>query len=258
MKILPISNIPIKLKQKVIGYIGKTVLGTVTHVVTDKPIISLTFDDGPDPYWTPQYLQVLKKYNALATFFVVGSYVNKYKNIVEDIYNSGHSICNHSWNHRSFPGISREECRQEVLACEKEIAPFTSYKIFRPPFGEMNWSTRIELKKLGYTVVTANRHAYDWENKETKWMADLLISRTQSGDIILMHDILFDRRDCSRSNSLNALKIFLENSSKQFRFVTIPTLLQSGKPVLVNWNRESNSMRDDANKLGNTGTINTV
>lgn len=238
MNIFPLHTIPKKIKAKTLEYIGATFLGTVTQVETEKPVVALTFDGGPDPQWTPQYLAILRKYDVPASFFVIGKYVHKHTEIVEDMHREGHVICNHSWDHPSFPLVNTKERRSQVIECEQSILPFLTNKIFRPPYCDQTWASRYDLRRLGYTVVTANLHAFDWEDRVPDWMAERLITSSKPGDIIMMHDAVCDQRYRSRYHSLKALDMFLKNKSKQFTFVTLPDLFKSGRPVLRNWVRQ--------------------
>jgi hypothetical protein len=77
-------------------------LGTITHVITDQSVAALTFDDGPDPHYTPLVLKVLAKHHAKATFFMVGERVLQYPDLVKQVVSEGHSIANHTWSHRSI------------------------------------------------------------------------------------------------------------------------------------------------------------
>ena len=128
-------------------------VGTITRVSTSKPVAALTFDDGPDPVFTPRLLAVLHKHQAKATFFMVGKAAERHPDIVKEVAVAGHAIGNHSWDHPSFPLISRRERWAQVRACEKAIAPY-GQRLFRPPYGDQNLLSRLEASWLGYQVIT--------------------------------------------------------------------------------------------------------
>ena len=234
MNIFPISKIPQKIRYKVVNYIGSTYLGTITHVVTVKPYIALTFDDGPDPELTPKVLEILDKYNALGTFFMVGRNAEKYPQIVKQVAQEGHIICNHSWDHPNFPEVSSDERKRQIKKCSKVLRPY-ELKIFRPPYCNQTLKSRIDAKMLGYMVVTANVEVRDWETDDADWMTKMLLQRVSSGSIILLHDVLDGHLNRNRDGFLKALDTFLSTTRTHYQFKSLPDLLQAGIPHKVNW-----------------------
>lgn len=213
------------------------VMGTITHVSTTDSVAALTFDDGPDPFFTPRFLDILKKYNAHATFFMIGEAAERYPDLVQKIAQGGHAIGNHSWDHPSFPSITGRERRKQIRASAKAVAPF-GQKLFRPPYGHQTVASRIDAILLRYKVIAWDMNACDWEKHDAQWMANRLINRLKPGSIILLHDALWDimEKDAKdRVPVLEALDIFLEKVSRQFRFVTIPELLRRGRVQKQNW-----------------------
>src|SRR5687767_1986315 len=91
--------------------------GAIHRFITTLPIAALTFDDGPHPKFTPQLLSVLARYNAHATFFIVGEAARQHPEIVRAIAEAGHAIANHSWDHARFPEISSAERRRQLRLC---------------------------------------------------------------------------------------------------------------------------------------------
>ena len=206
-------------------------IGTITHVSTPDPVAALTFDDGPDPFFTPRFLDILKKYNAHATFFMIGEAAECYPDLVQKVAQGGHAIGNHSWDHPSFLSITGKERRRQIRACAKAVAPF-GQKLFRPPYGQQTVASRIDALLLRYKVITWNMKAFDWEKHDAHWILDKLLSHLKPGSIILLHDTLWGIREeevKDRVSVLEALDMFLEKMSSQFRFVTIPELLKEGR-----------------------------
>lgn len=234
MNIFPISKIPQKFKYKVVNRIGSTYLGTITHVITEKPYIALTFDDGPDPELTPKVLEILKKYNALGTFFMIGRNAKEYPQIVKQVAQEGHTICNHSWDHPRFPEISSKERKRQIEKCSNVLNPY-EVKIFRPPHCNQTIGSRIDIKKLGYSVVTANVEIRDWETDDADRMVNMLLQKVSVGSIILLHDALNSSPNRKRDGFLKALDTFLNTTQTHYQFKTLPELLQSGVPHKVNW-----------------------
>src|SRR5437870_4366131 len=165
------------------------ILGAITHVPTADAVAALTFDDGPNPKFTPRLLDILEKHQVLATFFMLGENAQRYPQLVQRVARAGHAIGNHSWDHPEFTTIIRHESRAQVRRCANAIAPY-GQRLFRPPYGYQNLASRIELLRLGYQVIRWNTVANDWCTDDADWMAEQLISRVQPGSIILLHDNL--------------------------------------------------------------------
>lgn len=214
-------------------------IGTITNVSTSKPVAALTFDDGPDPVFTPRLLAVLHKHQAKATFFMVGKAAERHPNIVKEVAVAGHAIGNHSWDHPSFPLITRRERWAQIRACEKAIAPY-GQRLFRPPYGDQNLLSRLEASWLGYQVIMYSLTAVDWLDHDAEWMKNRMMTRIQNGSILLLHDSLFHYRDnryADRDPMLNGLDGLLKELGGRFTFVTIPELIRQGRPQRQYWTK---------------------
>ena len=141
--------------------------------------IALTFDDGPHPKETAKILGILKKYNAKATFFVVGKHVKWYPDSVIRASKEGHEIGNHTFTHPDISTLSNEQLKTEIKNCEDIIIEKTGKKpvLFRPPFGNYNERCLKELSQdLGYTVILwSGVDAKDWRNPPASQIADKII-----------------------------------------------------------------------------------
>jgi peptidoglycan/xylan/chitin deacetylase (PgdA/CDA1 family) len=224
-------------------------MGTITNVATKETVASLTFDDGPHPEFTPRLLDVLKKHDAHATFFVIGKIAQQYPELLRRVEQEGHAICNHSWDHPSFPLITGRERRAQIRACAEAIAPY-GQRIFRPPYGDQSIASRFDALRLGYKVVTWNILAKDWLDHDSNWIVNMVLKKIRPGSVILFHDALHDvieHRYAAREPMLDAVEMLLERVGDGFRFVTIPDLLHSGRPYLDNWFKKPDT--DLLNKL---------
>jgi peptidoglycan-N-acetylglucosamine deacetylase len=232
-----------QMLRKILRTAKRRVLGTITHVWTQDPIVALTFDDGPDPHCTPRLLQILGRHQAHATFFMLGEAAQKYPDIVERVAQGGHAIGNHTWDHPSLPLLSGSERRRQLRACEQAIAPY-GQGLFRPPFGHQNVKSRLDALCLGFQVVTWNIVAMDWLDHDAQWMANRVINEIQPGSVILFHDSLcpvLQMRYADREPTLEAVYLILERLHNCFRFVTIPELLRHGQPQFEDWYRWGNT-----------------
>jgi len=224
-----------KLK-KTLTTISRT--GTVTRVSTDKPYVALTFDDGPNPAYTPQLLDILEQHNARATFFMVGEVAEQHKDLVAEVAARGHAIGNHSWDHPSFPTLTGSQRRRQLHRCATALAPH-GLRLFRPPFGHQDLASRLDALWLGYEVVAWNVLAGDWRDWRSDKILQKLVGRIQPGNIVLLHDSLFNAPDegcLDRTPTLQMVDRLLEEYTG-YEFVTVPTLLQSGRPVREPWYR---------------------
>lgn len=216
-------------------------IGTITHVSTSKPVAALTFDDGPDPVFTPRLLDILQKHHAKATFFMVGQSAERHPDLIKKVSEAGHAIGNHSWDHPSFPLMTGRERRAQIRACAKAIAPYAQ-KILRPPYGDQNLWSRLDALWLGYQVITWNGTAGDWLDHDADWIRNRVMSRIQNGSIIVLHDSIFRPREdryADREPMLHAVDMLLQELSGRFSFITVPELLQQGRPQRQYWRKQT-------------------
>lgn len=162
----------------------------ICSVKTDKKIIAITFDDGPTAV-TPLILDVLKEYNVLATFFTVGSRVEKNELIIKKIVNEGHLISNHSYFHNFwFSNYSLKRISSELRETENIIEKYSGKRtnIFRPPYGVTNPTIRKVVKKMNYVPVGWSLKSKDTVIKNSDKILLRLKNKVKPGDIILLHD----------------------------------------------------------------------
>jgi len=166
--------------------------------------VALTFDDGPDPKYTPAILDTLKSRGVLATFFVVGKDADDHPGILRRIYREGHEIGNHTYTHRNLSLTAPWISRLEVVANERLIETIVGRRtvLFRPPyFGDAEPTTSDELDpvamatQLGYTTVGVHIDSEDWQKGMTAPMiiAETMRKRRDGNNIVLMHDSGGDR-----------------------------------------------------------------
>ena len=231
---------------KILGALSKLrneLFGSIVSVDSLNKEVALTFDDGPHPEFTPRLLEVLLRYDAKATFFMLGIMAEKYPNVVKLVMEGGHEIGNHSWDHPSLLTIPIQKIKAQLTQTKRLLAPF-GQSLMRPPFGHQSLRTYISAKLLGYQVVAWNLVAEDWLDKNANCLADNLMKKIKPGSIILLHDSLyhaFEDQYRDRKATIGAVEILLKNLP-EYKFVKVSELLKNGLPVKEYW---SNPIPDD-------------
>jgi cellulose synthase/poly-beta-1,6-N-acetylglucosamine synthase-like glycosyltransferase/peptidoglycan/xylan/chitin deacetylase (PgdA/CDA1 family)/spore germination protein YaaH len=164
--------------------------------------VALTFDDGPDPKWTPQILDILKAENVKAAFFLVGQNAEEYPDLVRRIVAEGHEIGNHTYYHPNLALCWPEHVRIELNATQLLLETITgrSTTLFRPPYAadtspsKISELTPLQLAQdLGYLVVLENIDPQDWARPGTDIIVQRVKQQRRDGSIILLHDAGGDR-----------------------------------------------------------------
>lgn len=194
--------------------------------------IALTFDDGPNPETTPVVLDLLKKYNAKATFFVIGRAIAGNEAILRRMVAEGHVIANHTWNHPDLVTLSPELVRKEIQdtqAVIKEVAGVVPTMV-RPPYGTINQSV---VDQMGLPSIYWSVDSKDWKSRNPQAILSEIKAQTRPGSIILMHDIHQPTVD-----SLESVLQFL--TSERYNMVTVADLLGSNlNPQHIYYSQES-------------------
>lgn len=190
---------------------------------THLPEIALTFDDGPNPYYTPQVLAVLQHYGVKATFFDIGYLVVKYPSIVRQAYNQGNVVGNHSWSHPELTLLSASAIQSQIASTSNAIQAAIGVKptLFRPPYGAMNHTVLAEVYSLGDTAVLWDATAEDWKLPGVSVIVSKILHYVHKGAIILLHD-----GGGNRAQTVAALPTLIRTiQNRGFRFVTVPQLI---------------------------------
>lgn len=156
----------------------------------NKPMIALTFDDGPGPY-TNRLLNCLEKNQAKATFFMVGSSVSSYKKVVKRMASMGCELGNHSYSHPAFTTLSVAGMKSQVNNTNKKIKEASGQypTVFRLPYGD-GWNNGTVLNTLGLPSIYWSLDTRDWANTgSSSHTVNEVLNYVKSGDIVLMHDI---------------------------------------------------------------------
>jgi peptidoglycan-N-acetylglucosamine deacetylase len=191
---------------------------------TSLPEIALTFDDGPNPYYTPLILNILKKYNVKATFFCIGRQVAAYPALVKQEYMAGHIIGNHSWSHPDMALLSPANINLQLESTSNAIQEATGVRpiYFRPPYGIMSVPVLTQAYHLGLTTIIWNDEARDWQLPGMSVIVERVFWLARNGAIILLHD-----GGGNRSQTAAALPYIIKGlRARGFQLVTIAQMMQ--------------------------------
>lgn len=153
--------------------------------------IAITFDDGPDPAKTPRLLDILKKYGAKATFFMIGSKVRQYPELTKQVHESGHAIGNHSFCHGNrFPMFPPKQILKDINLTQQIITNATgdSPGYFRPPFGVTNPLIGHAVRQTNLKTIGWSLRSLDTRIKDKQAVVDKVLRQVKPGDVILLHD----------------------------------------------------------------------
>jgi len=184
--------------------------------------VALTFDDGPDPEFTPRVLDVLRRYGVRATFFCVGMNASAYPELVARIVEEGHAVGNHTWSHPYLPDLSRDEVLRQVDATGAALAKVTggAPTLVRPPYGSRTPDVLRWLASRELTTVLWDVDAGDWAAPPAAAITAQVTAATTAGSIVLMHDAGGDR-----GGTVAALPAIIEHLlGRGHRCVTLPDL----------------------------------
>ena len=211
--------------------------------------LAITFDDGPNPTITPKLLDLLNRYNAKATFFVIGRFVRECPELVRETVSRGHTIGNHTETHPNLLWLSRKQIRIELRLCHDAIfnAIGARPKWFRPPYGLRNpWVIPVA-RELGYRTAMWTLIPGDWWEKPAEWliprMQPIALRAQQSlerdpdasaggaGDILCLHDGVHRQLNGDRTRTLAALEHWLPRwRDLGLEFVTIDEAVRAPAP----------------------------
>ncbi len=189
-------------------------------------VVALTFDDGPHPKYTNQILDILNKYDAKATFFVLGKFAETYPKIVQRQWKEGHEIGNHTYSHININKTSREKLQEEYEKTQNIIYSLTKRepRVFRPPYGSFDEKAMDIVEKNNSIIVlwSAHQDSKDWSNPEIDKIVNTTLSNIKNGDIILFHDYVY----YDKSHTVEALnRILPELKNRGYKFVTVSQLI---------------------------------
>ncbi|MEU0893286.1 bifunctional polysaccharide deacetylase/glycosyltransferase family 2 protein [Streptomyces massasporeus] len=205
--------------------------GQATTVSVPDKTIALTFDDGPNPTWTPQVLAILEKYEVPATFFLVGSMVSRYPSVVRDMVDQGHEVGIHTFTHVDLSYQSDARVRREMEQTQLALAGAAGITttLFRAPYSSetdaidnYSWPVYKELGQDGYTSVFVDTDSDDWKRPGVSKIVQWATPKKNKGASVLFHDA-----GGERSQTIEALPRYIEKMrAKGYTFTTISGALE--------------------------------
>lgn len=203
-----------------------TLVKLIEKVPTKNKVVAFTFDDGPDVQFTRQILNIFRKVDGKATFFMVGEQIDANEEIAREVHEAGHEIGNHTYSHPDLTTLSLEKATMELQRMDTRIRELTgmSPSCFRPPFFQINPSLAELAKGAGYAMISAcNTGARDWEQPQPS--VDYMVAQTkevtEAGSVFIFHDGYGDRTNTVETVSILVNALHAEG----YRFVTISELI---------------------------------
>ncbi|PET04797.1 glycosyl transferase family 2 [Bacillus cereus] len=202
--------------------------------------VALTFDDGPDPKYTPEILDILKEYKIKAAFFVLGENAQLNPSIVKRIYDEGHEIGNHTFKHPNVADTSLLRTKVELNTTQRLIQEITGHStvLFRPPYeADANPDSSNEIlpilraQNMNYTMVAEEVDPEDWATPSTNELVKRTLNPIYKGEgnVILLHDA-----GGNRTHTVEALPMIIKDLKKNgYRFVTIADLMNKERDEVM-------------------------
>ncbi|MFF4275787.1 bifunctional polysaccharide deacetylase/glycosyltransferase family 2 protein [Streptomyces sp. NPDC001536] len=205
--------------------------GSATSISVPDKTIALTFDDGPNPTYTPQVLKILEKYDVPATFFVVGSMVSRYPGIVKDMVEQGNEVGIHTFTHVDLSYQSDARVNREMQQTQLALAGAAGITttLFRAPYSSetdaidnYSWPVYEKLGEDGYTSVFVDTDSDDWKKPGVSKIVKWATPSKSNGASVLFHDA-----GGERSQTIKALPTYIEKmKAKGYTFTTISGVIE--------------------------------
>jgi peptidoglycan-N-acetylglucosamine deacetylase len=207
------------------GVIERLTPSIIYSVRTDRPLVALSFDDGPNPVFTPQVLDILRQHQAKATFFLIGERASRHPELVARIKAEGHEAGNHYYMNGSTLLHSDAQFLRYLQQTENAIGPMQEPKLFRAP-GGVAWPWQLRLARAqGYTCVLGSAYPHDPGHPPVWYITWLVEKNLRPGTIVILHDGIADP-----TRSIRALPQILDEGHRRgFTFVSIGELMRASR-----------------------------
>ncbi len=214
----------------------------------EEKVCSLTFDAAWDDGDTDQLIEILDRYDVKATFFMVGSWVEKYPESVKKFHDHGHEIMNHSDSHPHINQLSEEKVKEEIVRCADKIETVTGKRpvLFRGPYGEYNNTVIRAAESQGHRVLQWDVDSLDWKDLAVEDIVTRVTKRVKPGSVILFHN--------GAKNTPAALPQVIEKlKTEGYRFVKATELLLP-EPTELNHQGMQIASQSEEEKDSESGT----
>ncbi len=182
-----------------------------------KPMVALTFDDGPNKSYTPEVLDILLKNQAYATFFINGKNIVNNETLLKKMVGDGHELENHTFSHFDLTTLNKEEIKEEIEATQTEVwrvLPGYTFQYVRPPYGHYDENV---LDVFTMPPLLWDIDSGDWNEPNAEKIYNTVLDNISDGDIVIFHD--------DNSETVKALKDIIPALQKKgFQLVTITEL----------------------------------
>lgn len=152
--------------------------------------VSLTFDDGPSPVFTPQVLKILKKYDIKATFFVMGWAAKKYPDLIKQMVAEGHAVASHTDSHKMLTKLSPARLKYEIVMPRDVIKNIIGKApvCLRPPYGVGNQRVKSVIRRYGMIMVPMGFNSFDYKREGADKLQRWVVKNARAGRVVLLHD----------------------------------------------------------------------
>jgi peptidoglycan/xylan/chitin deacetylase (PgdA/CDA1 family) len=201
---------------------------------TGEKVVALTLDDGPDPVYTPQVLDILERFQVKATFFLIGRQAQAHPDLVRAIKARGQAIGNHSHHHHFYLSwLGPERMRSEILNTQEVIFQINGEypRYFRAPLGWVSNELVALCRELKLPIINGSIKAGDVSNPGTDQIVEAILPRVQNGDIIILHDAGGVEGYRDRRQTLEALPIIIKGLKEiGYKFVFLDEFIYAPLP----------------------------
>jgi len=183
-----------------------------------KPMVALTFDDGPSRH-TDQILDILERYDARATFYVIGNLIESRRDTVKRAFDLGNEVTGHSWDHRDLTKLSENDIKTQIINANTAVKDVTGYvpMMFRTPYGAINDRVKTAAAETGVSLINWSVDPRDWQTRNADSVYHHIMSHAKDRAIILSHDLYGSTADAME-------RVIPELIARGYQLVTVSEL----------------------------------
>jgi peptidoglycan/xylan/chitin deacetylase (PgdA/CDA1 family) len=210
----------------VLDQLAKHYPGCVYRVATQKPLLALTLDDGPDPETTPEILRELQRHGARATFFLIASRLQGQEDLVRAIVKGGHELGNHFTLDRRSITLDSVEFKEDLLAAHQSLAAFAQVRWARPGSGWYSQQMIKVMEQNGYQCALGSVYPFDVAISSVSWATRYILRVARPGGIVVLHE----GGARGRRTAQTLARVIPELQRRGYRIVSLRELVAAGSP----------------------------